>query len=278
MTYKSILVHADASQSALARFRIAAQLARRFDAHLSACAPTGISRFLPPDVLVREGTPLAECCAAMRANAADALRSFAQVASQEGVALVEERMIDDDAGGIALHARYADLVVVSQPDQALPTRGSASELPGYLLRECGRPLLIVPREAGAAGLEGDILFAWDGSVEATRALIAALPLMRTAPGVGIVHVDDGRAWPDEARASAQAMLQYLRRQGVAAQVCRHQGGRFDVAGALLSAAAETGAGLLVMGGYGRSPLHESLLGGVSAAVLRSMTLPVLLAH
>jgi len=43
-------------------------------------------------------------------------------------------------------------------------------------------------------------------------------------------------------------------------------------------AADLGAGLLVMGGYGHARYRELLLGGVTATVLRAMTLPVLLAH
>jgi nucleotide-binding universal stress UspA family protein len=221
---------------------------------------------------------LAAAFAAMRANAADAVRHCAHVASEQTVSQLEERIIDDDACGLALHARYADLVVVSPPEARLPTRGSAGELPGYLLRECGRPLLVVPREAGETGLQGEILLAWNGSVEAIHALMGALPLMRMAKGVSIVHADDGRSWPDEDRISSQALVRYLYRHGISARVRSRQGGRFDVAGTLLSAAADCGAGLLVMGGYGRSPLHESLLGGVTAAVLRTITLPVLLAH
>jgi nucleotide-binding universal stress UspA family protein len=52
----------------------------------------------------------------------------------------------------------------------------------------------------------------------------------------------------------------------------------DVGEALLSTAADMGAGMLVMGGYGHSRYRELLLGGVTSTVLRAMTLPVLLAH
>jgi len=144
MSYKTILVHVDAAPEARQRFCFAADLALGFDAHLIGCAPTGISRFIPPDVIVQARTPLADFCKALRENAADALRTFVQIVSERGPATAEERIIDDDACGIALHARYADLVVVSQPDVALPAHGSASDLPGYLLRESGRPILVLP--------------------------------------------------------------------------------------------------------------------------------------
>jgi nucleotide-binding universal stress UspA family protein len=277
MAYKTILVHADLGTTAEERIRFAARLARTFDAHLTGCAPTGISRFIPPDVTVLDSTQLADFCAAMRGKAAEALRRFAQIALEEGVSLAEERMIDDDACGLGLHARYADLVVVSPPEESMPTRGSASELPGYLLRESGRPLLVVPPTVGRADLAGKVLLAWDGSMEATRAVIGALPMMRMARKVSVMHVNDGRSVPGQASTSCSEMAHYLRRQGVTAAV-RHGSGLLDIGDALLSAANDADANLLVMGGYRRSPLRESLLGGVTASILQSMTIPVLVAH
>ena len=47
---------------------------------------------------------------------------------------------------------------------------------------------------------------------------------------------------------------------------------------LLSRAFDLEADLLVMGCYGHSPTREWVLGGTSRTVLRSMTLPVLMAH
>jgi nucleotide-binding universal stress UspA family protein len=47
---------------------------------------------------------------------------------------------------------------------------------------------------------------------------------------------------------------------------------------LLAKARDLHAGLLVMGGYGHSPLREHLFGGVTYFVLEHMDLPVLLSH
>ena len=48
--------------------------------------------------------------------------------------------------------------------------------------------------------------------------------------------------------------------------------------ALLSHAADSGTDFLIMGGYGHSRLREFVLGGVTRSILRSMTVPVLMAH
>lgn len=277
MSYKTILVHVDDGPAAQPRFRIAADLARSFDAHLIACAPTGISRFIPPDVIVHAGTQLANYCSAMRAAARHSLDRFTRIVSAHDLPAAEERVIDDDASGLVLHARYADLVVVSQPDGALPTRGSAGELPACLLRESGRPLLVVPRLPDARSLQGKAVVAWDGSVEATRAITAALPLMRAIGSASVIAIHRGQTLTESAGASCIAMVHYLRSHGIATQAI-YRPDAHGIGAALLSAAGDEHAGLLVMGGYGHSPLRESLFGGVTATVLRSTTVPVLLAH
>ena len=55
-------------------------------------------------------------------------------------------------------------------------------------------------------------------------------------------------------------------------------GRDSVATALLRHAAETGAGLLVAGGFGHSRLREWVLGGTTRELLDALHLPVLFSH
>jgi nucleotide-binding universal stress UspA family protein len=52
----------------------------------------------------------------------------------------------------------------------------------------------------------------------------------------------------------------------------------SVAGRLLIHAAECGADLIVMGGYGHWRLRESLFGGVTRDMVRKSEVPLLLAH
>jgi nucleotide-binding universal stress UspA family protein len=52
----------------------------------------------------------------------------------------------------------------------------------------------------------------------------------------------------------------------------------SAADAVMGAASEIGAGLLVMGGYGHSRLRELVFGGVTEHVIRGAALPVLMAH
>jgi nucleotide-binding universal stress UspA family protein len=62
------------------------------------------------------------------------------------------------------------------------------------------------------------------------------------------------------------------------EVQRIDCGHLDVANALLSHAADSGADFIVMGGYGHSRMREFVLGGATRSILRSMTTPVLMSH
>ena len=58
----------------------------------------------------------------------------------------------------------------------------------------------------------------------------------------------------------------------------HHVGGIGVGNTLLSRASDIGADLLVMGAYGHARVRELLLGGATRTILKSMTLPVLMAH
>lgn len=74
-----------------------------------------------------------------------------------------------------------------------------------------------------------------------------------------------------------AMQQWLARQGVQAQV-RDEITPLAVGEALLNAASDHAADLVVMGAYGHARWAERLFGGVSRTLLSSMTVPVLMSH
>ena len=52
----------------------------------------------------------------------------------------------------------------------------------------------------------------------------------------------------------------------------------SVANTILSLAADVGADMIVMGGYGHSRLREFVLGGATRDILSTMTVPTLMSH
>lgn len=277
MNHKTILVHVDSGPDCADRIRLALGLARRADARLIGAASTGVSRFVTAGMIAAADVRLAERCAALRTDAAAALRRFEQLVREEGLDAAEARLVDDDVdGGMAVQARYCDLIVVGQAGGSAAAPDRRSDLPEYLLFTSARPVLVVPYVRRAWRLDGEALVAWDGSVEATRAVSGALPLLRAARGTTVLGFGGAGERFEDSDPCAR-LAAWLSRHGVIARA----GGRAecgDVGEALLSAAADMDAGLLVMGGYGHARYRELLLGGVTATVLRAMTLPVLLAH
>lgn len=275
MPYKTILVHADATEQAARRIGFAAQLALTHDAHLAGVAVTGVSRYL----YQQGGADLARTLLApymdgLFATAERALDAFERLARDAGVRSFERRLLDDEAGAaLVLSARYADLVVLSQHDPAAPGAPVGGDLAAWVLLACARPLLVVPYTQQEVGTGRRVLVAWNGSPQAVHALSAALPVLRRADTVTVASFDT----PVEPAADDAGLGPYLARHGVNAEIV-HASTGFDVGDAMLSMAADRSADMLVMGGYGHARLHELLLGGATRTVLQSMTVPVLLAH
>ena len=274
MSYKTIVVHVDQSRHAAARIRLAAEIAMAEEAHLVGAAMTGISRFIYPDGTVSLDLVLQE----LRDAAQKDLDKFEQIVRQVGVTSYERRLTEDDAaGGLALQARYADLVIVSQTDRDEIGDGGPSDLPEYVLLNTSRPLMIVPHAGHFERPGKHVLIAWDGSLEATRAVSNALPALRRAKQVTVALFNVPRYGIVHGQEPGADIALYLARHGVKVNVCNDVTA-IDIGNALLSLAADKGADLLVMGGYGHSRFREVLLGGVTQTILKTMTLPVMLSH
>jgi nucleotide-binding universal stress UspA family protein len=276
MSYKTILVHVDASPHCEHRVRAAAALAVQHRAHLIGAAMTGISHYIyANDNIDFSQMVVAMHVEAMQEKAMAALKRFEALAAEVGVDSVESRFLNDDPeNALAVQARYADLVVVSQTDIEDADARLTPGLPAYVMLTSGRPVLVVPYAGSFPKLGSRVLVAWDGGMEATRALANALPILERAAQVtvAVFNPDDGHG----SEPGADIAL-YLARHGVKVEVnALHT--RISTGDALLSLAADQQADLIVMGGYGHTRLRELLLGGVTDTILRTMTAPVLMAH
>jgi len=167
-------------------------------------------------------------------------------------------------------ARLFDLVVVGRSDRV--TEQPHSDMLETLLLEGGRPMLIAPAKLSAPVGE-KIVVAWNGSVEAARALTAANPFLGAASKIVILTTDP----TDEVEGChVVRQLGWHGIHAIARHVARPKG--VDIGDHLLETAREENADLLVMGGYGRAPWREMLFGGATRDILSTSHLPILLAH
>ena len=276
MAYKTILVHLDSGKRCPARLDLGIRLAQRFDAHLVGLHALTVVRLpgyaaaeLGPQIVDEQRRRAAE-------YAAEAQRAFRRTVDRAGLGGAEWRSSFDDAlDAVTLHARYADLVLIGQPDV---DDGSGVD-PGFahrLLLSAGRPVLVVPHPGKFETVGRRVLLAWNASREATRATSDAIPFLQKADQVMVSPVRPSR--PAHGEAPGTDIGLYLTRHGVRVEVAAIEGTDLDAGHALLSRVADRSIDLVVMGAYGHSRVSELMLGGVTRTMLESMTVPVLMSH
>jgi nucleotide-binding universal stress UspA family protein len=212
-----------------------------------------------------------------RAAAQAAIDRFEAAAARDGIS-AEHRLIEASLGAAAgLFGRLArrfDLAIVGQtpPEEMMPDDLYIESA----LFESGRPTIVVPYIQEQGLKLGRVLACWDGSYHAARAIADAMPFLHRATTIEIVIVANARAGDDEVPGADIAA--HLARHGLAVEVKRLVAEDTDIANAILSHAADSGADFIVMGGYGHSRLREFVLGGATRGMLAQMTVPVLMAH
>jgi len=281
--YKTIVVHVDGSPEQDARVRAGALLANLFDAHLIGSAATGISWFDYSLLIGSMGAPMMpeSDFSGMRAAVRARLDEFGVAVQRRGVASFETRMLEDDARfALLLESRYADLVVVSRESEPIAVPGvpaQARALPEYIALHGARPVLVVPPGWQERAFPGTVVVGWDGSMQAIRAISAALPLLQQADAVKLTLINPDAMADIHGEEPGADMALHLARHGVKIDVVleRARGATGD---ALMGVARREGAGLLVAGAFGHSRYREFVLGGVTRSLLAASATPLLLAH
>jgi nucleotide-binding universal stress UspA family protein len=188
-----------------------------------------------------------------------------QAAGIDGQLVIE---VGPVARTICQRARWTDLVVANLTFP--PGRSLAGKLQsGFrtLVHHCSRPVLAVPKASPLSRA----LLAFDGSPRAREALhVAAYLAVRWRIPLAVVTVIE----PNRANASTLDLARdYLEGHGIQAHYVEAQG---PVADAILQAANDEQADLLIMGGYGYSPMWEAMLGSAVDQLLREFQQPMLI--
>lgn len=167
-------------------------------------------------------------------------------------------------------ARVADLAVFARTQEPAKYRETANL--EEVLFQSGRPVLIAT-SAAPAGLPRRILFAWNGSREAARAMAAATPFFERAEAVAVVSF--GTLGPG--LASAEEAAATLKLHGAKTEVIARDKEDRDADG-FLELARDWRADLAVMGAYSHARWRQIVLGGFTRGMLAQSELPVFLAH
>lgn len=275
---RNLLVGLDESPYSEAAVELGIDWAKRFD-----CLLVGMGVIDEPTIRGSESPErmAASYQGAYRQMVADAshrvdriLERFTLRCTEAGVShkLLED--IGSPCEQIMIESQRYDLLLMGQKSFFhFETSGRACDTLDKLLHATPRPVVAVPRQpAGGSG----VLIAYDGSVQAARALAAF-----AASGLselGAVHVlCSHRSSKVDASKTIDRAIEYLRFHDVAAvghPLVDDRCASEDI----LEEAHRLGCGLIVMGAYGRSAMAEFFLGSVTRAVLEKTDVPLFLFH
>lgn len=170
-------------------------------------------------------------------------------------------------------ARLHDAVIMGcDPTGMLSEQGIAE----HVMFEAGRPLFLIPADHREPFAAKKVLLAWDNSPSSARALGVAMPMLLKAETVTLVQI--GGEKDIASTLSDPDIAEYLQRRGLNVEIIHRVRGKSGVGDALLAAAQEHSADLLVMGGYGHSRLRQFLLGGVTRRMFDGAPMPLMLVH
>ncbi|WP_138933471.1 universal stress protein [Roseovarius arcticus] len=173
-------------------------------------------------------------------------------------------------------ARNADLVMIGQPDTG-ENRRNETALYENVIRQSGRPVLMVPRGHVIESIGQHFLFGWSDTDEAARAVHDAMTLAKPDAQVDILYVghdsQDSAAGPSARRDLAAA----IDRHRIKTELITSSADAEGIAATLLRHAFERGCDTVVTGAFGHSRTYDFVIGAVTHELMEKATLPVLLA-
>lgn len=272
---KRIILGLTGSELSQAAAQTAITWARLFDIELVAVTAIDVDR-----LSAGEAVPLgASAFKAQRderllseahAQADQWLSTFAAAAKSYRVVCDTRKREGDPAVVLSDEAQRGDLLLIGC--NKVTKAGKHTLGVETLLRNATRPILLAPH--GGVVPVDTVLIAYDGSPEAAKAL-EIFQLLGLASGrtVHLLCVA-----PDEAAsASAEVAADYLRLHGHNVHVLK-QTSRSAPGQVIVSEAERVGAGVIVMGAYGRGKWMQRLLGSVTTDVINHTRIPLFLHH
>ncbi|MCS6892110.1 MAG: universal stress protein, partial [Rhodovarius sp.] len=271
MKLADILVLLDGSPASHRRLEIACGIAARHEAHvigLRCIDPIGRAMLYGD---AGGGYGLSALIEALRKEALEKAAAieadFQETAARFGVGaewrLVEAAAVDV----IALHGRYADLIVMGQPDREQGGPGVDAVVEQALFAS-GRPVMVAPFAGGPAEAGKRVLIGWNASREAARAVHDALPLLLRAEAVTVFAANPEQGISGHGDVPGADIARHLARHGVKVEVRQAFSDELSPGEMMLNLASDLGVDLIVMGGYGHSRWRELVLGGVTRTMLR----------
>ena len=281
MSMKTILVPTESHESVHSALATALLLARRFNSYIEGFAlrfrvnefiAVDMAGAIPLETLREESFDEGRRA---RALFEAFMREHAIPRSDAALGSLSYGWLEDAPEGeefVGSYGRVFDVIVMSRSEAN--TIGLHDKAIESGLFDSGRPILIAA-PTPPAQIGTNVLVAWNCSTEQARTTAFAMPLLRRAERVTVLHVEGGSAVPGP---SAVQATQYLQRNGIKAQLTTVGLEGRTTGEAILAVARSLGCDLLIKGAYTQSRLRQMIFGGATRHILAHATLPVLMAN
>ncbi len=275
---KSILVPTDGSPNSRIALDYAIYLSSRFQAEI-----TGLNVI---DIRALEGPFLNDISGSLGFSPyQNYVPKFQQILEERGDLILEEfkkkcisekciqakikRMTGIISNIIAEEAKRVDLVIIAQRGEheqwSSGLLGSTTE---SVVRKSPRPVLVTPNTFSGFC---SALIAYDGSTESNKALKTAcelLPLLNCS--LKVVFVTDDK---EKIRLLTDEVNEFTGPYNMKIEIDNLKG---DAGKEIVNYTENNNIDLLIMGAFGHSRLHDLILGGTTAYIIRNSKIPVLL--
>jgi hypothetical protein len=173
--------------------------------------------------------------------------------------------------GVGSYGRAFDITVLGRPRPG-PKGPRLATLEASLFSS-GRPILLAPpsppRQTGE-----NVLIAWNGSIEQTRAISFAMPLLRLAKRVTVLTVE-GAVVPGP---TGIQLVRFLQLNGIRADELTESASHSSAGEVILVKTRALGCDLLIKGAYTQNRFRQIVFGGATRHIVENAELPVLMAH
>ncbi|AXI54176.1 universal stress protein [Sulfitobacter sp. JL08] len=138
--------------------------------------------------------------------------------------------------------------------------------------------VILNSGAGAALAPKHVLVAWNASLQCARAVHQSLAILRQSDAVTVAVFDPEMSEFQDGENPGSDVAKWLTHHGCNVTVQQLPSGGREIGDCILEQSRQTGADLIVMGGYGHSRLREGIFGGTTRTLVQQTEQPVFLAH
>lgn len=276
MRPKTILVCLTTVEHAETLLKVAVPLARKHGAHLVGLHTIEALVVYPGIAMHVPGSAFAAFNESQKKEAEAISQVFIRHTEKEDF-VSEFRLVRAEAVSASERmvesARAADLVIMSHEDKETD-RYDQRHAQTQVIRESGRPVIIVPLGYDGPEIGGNLLLGWSDAREATRAAHDMLGLADEGATLTVLRV--GKE-PADALTDSRGidMIEMFARHGLRSTLEYREVGREGIAGVLNSVAFEKGADLVVTGAFGHSRAYDFVVGATTYALLRDQKVPVL---